>query len=290
MKTGRIKWYNEERGFGFFILEDNSEIFFHIKDGKPFIDDGSDKPQFNASWSAIVKAPNYYDDDGYGIGAIVYFNTTTGRGDRPKACPWGYAVDFERVSFDIKKRKEEDARRETERLQCNPNFGAFEKRVYLDGREEAFRLIFTGTKTEFLLCYPLSTQYDPLMSTSFRADIMRYERWFEREMADGWIKCEDPRTTKLQLTFDQACVLLSGADFDCLKDNAFGDAEFGWRMNGERVAEGYYSGRHDYQVWISETAKYAATEFKGKQAEALYNAGGKTNHFERNDAGDPRKW
>jgi hypothetical protein len=139
------------------------------------------------------------------------------------------------------------------------------------------------------LNFPLGHKYDPLTSTKFNGVDWRYERWFERESTDGWINCEDPRTTKLPLTFEQARMLLAGADFDCLKDYAFGDTEFGWTKDEKPIASGYDS-RRGCEVWIAETGLYAATEFKGKQAQVLYNAGGKTNHSERNDAGDPREW
>lgn len=291
MRTGRIKWFNEKRGFGFIVLADDSQVFFHVKDGRPFYDSGSTLPEFDTSLGTTVKVPDYYDDDGYGMGAVVFFNMALGRGDRPKACPWGYADDFNHVALKIKARVEEAARKEAERLRCNPRFRAWEERVYRDGKRGMLCGIFIGTKTEFLRNYLLGRQYDPLVSTPFREDMMKYERWFERETAsgDGWVKCENPRTTKLPLTFEQARVLLSSAAFDSLVDHAFGDTEFGWTKAGQQIAGGY-DNRRGCEVWISKTVSYAVTEFRGKEADALYNARGKTNRSERNDAGDPREW
>ena len=34
MNRGTIKFFNSEKGFGFIIQEDNSEIFFHVSDVK----------------------------------------------------------------------------------------------------------------------------------------------------------------------------------------------------------------------------------------------------------------
>jgi CspA family cold shock protein len=32
MKTGKIKWFNTQKGFGFIIYEDNKDLFVHFKD------------------------------------------------------------------------------------------------------------------------------------------------------------------------------------------------------------------------------------------------------------------
>ncbi len=32
MKTGKVKWFNAEKGYGFIIQEDGKEIFVHFKD------------------------------------------------------------------------------------------------------------------------------------------------------------------------------------------------------------------------------------------------------------------
>ncbi|SFA54360.1 cold-shock DNA-binding protein family [Pedobacter suwonensis] len=32
MATGRVKWFNTEKGFGFIVQEDNKDLFVHFKD------------------------------------------------------------------------------------------------------------------------------------------------------------------------------------------------------------------------------------------------------------------
>lgn len=32
MKTGKVKWFNTQKGYGFIIQEDGKEIFVHFKD------------------------------------------------------------------------------------------------------------------------------------------------------------------------------------------------------------------------------------------------------------------
>ncbi|MCL4641177.1 MULTISPECIES: cold-shock protein [Olivibacter] len=38
MKTGKVKWFNAQKGFGFIIQEDGTDIFVHFKDVKGGID------------------------------------------------------------------------------------------------------------------------------------------------------------------------------------------------------------------------------------------------------------
>ena len=32
MKTGKVKWFNTQKGYGFIVQEDGTEIFVHFKD------------------------------------------------------------------------------------------------------------------------------------------------------------------------------------------------------------------------------------------------------------------
>ena len=32
MKTGKVKWFNAEKGYGFIVQEDGKEVFVHFKD------------------------------------------------------------------------------------------------------------------------------------------------------------------------------------------------------------------------------------------------------------------
>ncbi len=45
MKTGKVKWFNAEKGYGFIVQEDGKEIFVHFKDvegGANALQDGDD--------------------------------------------------------------------------------------------------------------------------------------------------------------------------------------------------------------------------------------------------------
>ena len=45
MKTGKVKWFNAQKGFGFIIQEDGTEIFVHFKDVHGGIDAIKDNDQ-----------------------------------------------------------------------------------------------------------------------------------------------------------------------------------------------------------------------------------------------------
>lgn len=32
MATGKVKWFNSQKGFGFIVQEDNKDLFVHFKD------------------------------------------------------------------------------------------------------------------------------------------------------------------------------------------------------------------------------------------------------------------
>ncbi|HWV72403.1 MAG TPA: cold-shock protein [Pseudosphingobacterium sp.] len=45
MKTGKVKWFNAQKGFGFIIQEDGTDIFVHFKDVQGGIDAIKDNDQ-----------------------------------------------------------------------------------------------------------------------------------------------------------------------------------------------------------------------------------------------------
>lgn len=45
MKTGKVKWFNAQKGFGFIIQEDGTDIFVHFKDVHGGIDAIKDNDQ-----------------------------------------------------------------------------------------------------------------------------------------------------------------------------------------------------------------------------------------------------
>lgn len=45
MKTGKVKWFNTQKGFGFIVQEDGTDIFVHFKDivgGIDALDEGDE--------------------------------------------------------------------------------------------------------------------------------------------------------------------------------------------------------------------------------------------------------
>lgn len=45
MKTGKVKWFNTQKGFGFIVQEDGTDIFVHFKDivgGIDVLDEGDE--------------------------------------------------------------------------------------------------------------------------------------------------------------------------------------------------------------------------------------------------------
>ena len=96
---------------------------------------------------------------------------------------------------------------------------------------------------------------------------------------------------KSGMPFDVAAKLLAKSHFWCLRDCAFGDEEFGWDSfeGGDKIASGIYN-RSSCTIWVDKTQFYLETIFTDAEAKRLYDAGGKTQRFERNDAGDPREW
>jgi len=51
MKTGKVKWFNAQKGFGFIIQEDGTDIFVHFKDVNGGIDaiKDNDKVEFEVA-------------------------------------------------------------------------------------------------------------------------------------------------------------------------------------------------------------------------------------------------
>ena len=100
------------------------------------------------------------------------------------------------------------------------------------------------------------------------------------------------RKEKPLMPFLEAERMLAECHFWVLIDRAFGDSEFGWRLNrGEdsrEMAQGGYS-KGKYWVLLCETEVYTQTEFKARDAEQLYDRGGVTWETHSNDDGDPRR-
>ncbi|MCX2430698.1 cold-shock protein [Pedobacter sp. GR22-10] len=51
MATGKVKWFNTQKGFGFIIQEDNKDLFVHFKDVLGGIDSlkENDKVEFEVA-------------------------------------------------------------------------------------------------------------------------------------------------------------------------------------------------------------------------------------------------
>jgi len=212
LEHGRIKWFNQERGFGFLVLPDGREIFFHVFDGKPVDDDERDEPTFDFHRFAKIPKPGLDD-----IGREVVFHRVPGKSaGQFKAYPWCYKDVYDATVKAIAFRKSletKNARRKW--LQTvldgfevlfNPIFRCKEQKFAYGKPSETPKTVdgFYGNQRQFRAHYPLgnyapSINPDPLITVKSKRTGVHIERWFEMQTADGWVKCGDPRQPEFKL-------------------------------------------------------------------------------------------
>ncbi len=175
MESGIVKFFDsrDNKRFGFLRLESGEEIFFHFNDGEN-LEEGDEEPQFCGG------RPGHDPQKG---DRLVFERNHGYKG--PKAAPWGFAQDYERIQKAIDSRPRY---RVWKQDGWWPNKQWFEPKIIWEG---------TSVK-ELLRKYSLqhgrSPICDALISFWSHDDGIQVRHWFERQEPDGtWKRCQDPR-------------------------------------------------------------------------------------------------
>lgn len=185
METGTIKWFNAQKLFGFIILKDGSEIWFHFNDGKPLgVDRIKKTVEFgefqlrNGVPTKRLKIPVQGD-------GVVFEKSSNLQG--PKASPWSYKAIYDKGLEVVKTLPEPTVYRVMELMTVTGK----------DPEKPTVR--WTGNDIRQLpneFSRPSSGQSptsDPFVPYSDPDGNFGVERWFEKKVVDDFVRCGDPR-------------------------------------------------------------------------------------------------
>lgn len=170
MKFGTVKVFFVN-GYGFVRTDSGEEIFFHITEGRD-LEEGDEEPEFS---ERRVRNPQ----EGEHLVFQVSQGFSKGR-QRPKACPWGYAEDYDRIKRQIAER---------------PNYRVMQQYQIPGSKPMEPTVLWQGTNIKDLCRkYPRPEDFrmDDLFSGFSCGDFDKFV-WFERSTEKGWHRCEDPR-------------------------------------------------------------------------------------------------
>lgn len=106
MKSGTVKNYNADRGFGFIKIEDGKDVFFHIKNGK-YVNAGKSKPELSFRNTKCTPDPK--------AGDRLMFEVIQGQKGLV-ADPWCLAEDWKRAEQEIASRPSDVAQKTIEKV------------------------------------------------------------------------------------------------------------------------------------------------------------------------------
>ncbi len=185
MESGRVKWFNTQKRFGFIVPDDDAEeqLWFHFNDGQIInAVKGKRGPQFIG---AVLNNKHLRDPR---EGDKVVFERLYDSMGRPKACPWGYDTHYQRALGIIAKWPPPTTYRVLETINA----------IGQDPGKP--KVLWEGTDLEELLrLYPVpkgnqSPSADSLLPYYSDSDnIFEIHRWFEQKTETGWEKRPDPR-------------------------------------------------------------------------------------------------
>jgi cold shock CspA family protein len=180
MQKGTVKFFlpQNSKRYGFIIVEDGSEIFFHFNQGEEFRA-GTTKPIFSGRMQ--TRDPKTEDE--------VLFEIKIGR-NGPKADPWGFAEDYERVEAEMSSTTVYRVRREHS---ISGNDKKTEPTVLWKGSDiEDLCSMFPRLKNHRMDELKSHFTFDDLNTVCSPSDYV-VRIWFEQLTKDGWVTCEDPR-------------------------------------------------------------------------------------------------
>lgn len=185
---GVVKFFDsrKEKRYGFLILEDGTEIFFHFNDGQIILP-GEEEPEFSGKSTMVIKGKPMGLRDPQKDDKIVFHRSPGYKGD--KASPWDYLSHVERAQAIIAKRPPPTTYRVLKTMNS------------IGEQPGAPQVLWQGSSiAEVLRKFPLprgnqSPSADPLLPYYSDSDnIFEVNRWWEKQEPDGsWVRCDDPR-------------------------------------------------------------------------------------------------
>ncbi len=278
----QVVWFNPAKGFGVAGLRKNGATTgIHRDRGRVFYR-GTDSPELRLSGRHLNTDPKEGDD-------ICLIPGGRSRKGDPCAKVWAMADDWEAANHDIAERyrklrlyeqnkdflQAEAVRlRERDRLRCNPLFRLIEQEYrFAQPTSKPALIRFQGTQAELRYRQtPTVLNREPkLLTESGKViDGYQYVRWFEREIINGWRKCDNPLTIELpplppsRWGFEESCFALKQAKIYRAPWRMTG-VGFLWRLDGKTLAQGNCE-----KVLVKQADLHEETSFTGGEAEYLW--------------------